>query len=383
MKTNQSTFRTIVALGAGAALTLAACGGDDDAADATTPSTESTAEVSADEVPTGPSTLTLADQDGDGTTVTIDAVDLPAAGFVAVHSGADGSPGPVIGVSELLNAGSTTDVVVTLDEPLTETGTVFPMVHIDTDANGVYEFGTVDGVDGPGVTAAGDVAVGPVVVTLATGGESSAAAPPTQPASITFTDQDSDGAGIVIASVELPAAGFVAVHSDGGGSPGPVIGVSELLPAGTSTDVAITLDEPLSADSVLFPMVHIDTNTNGVYEFGSVEGVDGPGVTAGGDVAVVGATVSVDGSEAATSADDAITIADFAFSGVTEVPIGTTVVVTNTDATPHTWTAEDGTFDSGAISPDDTFEFTFTTAGEFAYFCNFHPSMTGTIVVTG
>lgn len=78
-----------------------------------------------------------------------------------------------------------------------------------------------------------------------------------------------------------------------------------------------------------------------------------------------------------------ITIADFAFDGVTEVAVGTTVVVTNDDTTTHTWTALDGAFDSGALAPGDTFEFTFTVAGSFDYQCNFHPSMTGTIVVTG
>ena len=87
--------------------------------------------------------------------------------------------------------------------------------------------------------------------------------------------------------------------------------------------------------------------------------------------------------EGSAPADATITIANFAFDGVTEVAVGTTVVVTNAESTTHTWTALDGTFDSGALGEGDTFEFTFTEAGEFAYQCNFHPSMTGTIVVTG
>ena len=78
-----------------------------------------------------------------------------------------------------------------------------------------------------------------------------------------------------------------------------------------------------------------------------------------------------------------IVIADFAFTGVQEVPVGTTIVVTNADAATHTFTAVDGSFDSGALAQGDTFEVTFTDAGEFEYVCNFHPSMTGTIVVTG
>lgn len=264
---HRNPTRTLAAIGAGLALTLAACGGDDDGGATTTAATEATADSPDDptgEVPTAPSALTLSDQDGDGTTVTVDGVELPADGFIAVHGDGGGSPGPVVGVSELLPAGSLSDVVVSLDDPLTETGTVFPMVHIDTNGNGIYEFGAVEGVDGPGVTAGGDVAVGPVLVTVEGG---------------TGDGDTSDAAG------------------------------------------------------------------------------DG---------------------EAAT-----ITIADFAFGGVTEIPVGTTVVVTNDDAATHTWTAEDGTFDSGALGQSDSFEFTFTEAGEFSYFCNFHPSMTGRIVVTG
>ena len=222
--------------------------------------------------------------------------------------------------------------------------------------------------------------------------------PAMQPAAITFDAQAGDGTTITVASVDMPAAGFIAVHSDGGGSPGPVIGTSALLSPGATTDVEITLDSPLTDDTDLYPMVHIDTNVNGVYEFGEIDGVDGPGLTAGGDVAVVSATVMVDGggdagsndagdtsdrTDAATTGGDTITIADFTFDGVTDVVVGTTVVVTNTDAAPHTWTAVDGAFDSGSLGQGETFEFTFDTPGTFEYFCNFHPSMSGTITVTG
>lgn len=85
----------------------------------------------------------------------------------------------------------------------------------------------------------------------------------------------------------------------------------------------------------------------------------------------------------ATGAVADLTIADFAFSGVTEVSVGSTVTITNTDSSPHTWSSDDGAFDSGSIAPGAAFEFTFTEAGTFAYHCNFHPSMTGSITVTG
>ncbi len=132
------------------------------------------------------------------------------------------------------------------------------------------------------------------------GGETTAAssdgdaAPPTTPASITAEDQTSDGSTIVVASITLPAPGFIAVHGDAGGSPGPVIGHSDLLPAGESTDVSITLDEALTASGPVFPMAHIDINDNGVYEFNPPdETTDSPATTEAGDVAVVPAQITV------------------------------------------------------------------------------------------
>ncbi len=84
----------------------------------------------------------------------------------------------------------------------------------------------------------------------------------------------------------------------------------------------------------------------------------------------------------APAASATITIDGFAFSGVTEVPAGTVLTVINNDTAPHTFTAEDGSFDSGSLNPEDAFQITLDTPGTYTYFCAFHPSMTGTITVT-
>lgn len=60
---------------------------------------------------------------------------------------------------------------------------------------------------------------------------------------------------------------------------------------------------------------------------------------------------------------------------------GTRIVWTNTDTMPHSVTANDQQFDSGAIAPGKSFEWTADTAGTIAYHCIFHPSMTGTLTV--
>jgi plastocyanin len=83
------------------------------------------------------------------------------------------------------------------------------------------------------------------------------------------------------------------------------------------------------------------------------------------------------------AADDAtITIESFAFEPASlTVDAGTTVTVSNDDAAAHTWTADDGAFEVEDLSPGDTGTHTFDDTGSFAYHCEIHPSMKGTVVV--
>ena len=69
-----------------------------------------------------------------------------------------------------------------------------------------------------------------------------------------------------------------------------------------------------------------------------------------------------------------------------QVEPGTTVTWTNQDAFPHTVTAgtrdnPTGLFESGNISADGTFSFTFEEPGTYEYFCSIHDGMRGVIVV--
>jgi plastocyanin len=62
------------------------------------------------------------------------------------------------------------------------------------------------------------------------------------------------------------------------------------------------------------------------------------------------------------------------------VKVGTTVTWTNRDDIPHTVVSA-GKFRSKTLDTDDKFSFTFTTAGDYKYFCSLHPHMTGMIKV--
>lgn len=65
-----------------------------------------------------------------------------------------------------------------------------------------------------------------------------------------------------------------------------------------------------------------------------------------------------------------------------EVKAGETVTWVNDDSARHTVTSKDGTFDSGMMGKGQSFSYTFDKAGEYSYFCEPHPSMVGTVVVT-
>jgi plastocyanin len=70
-----------------------------------------------------------------------------------------------------------------------------------------------------------------------------------------------------------------------------------------------------------------------------------------------------------------------------DITVGTTVVWENADNTVHTATSgmppadATGVFDSEMMSSGDSFEFTFTEAGSYDYYCTFHPWMIGTVNV--
>ena len=63
------------------------------------------------------------------------------------------------------------------------------------------------------------------------------------------------------------------------------------------------------------------------------------------------------------------------------VAVGTTVKWVNHDDTPHIVVDKNKAFRSKALDTNDSFSFTFTSAGTFDYFCGLHPHMVGKIIV--
>ncbi len=85
-----------------------------------------------------------------------------------------------------------------------------------------------------------------------------------------------------------------------------------------------------------------------------------------------------------------VNVADSLFDPETiTVQVGDTVAWDNTGAIPHTVTANDGSFNSGNLSPGASFSYTFSQPGTFEYYCKYHAvkgsgvGMIGHVVVEG
>jgi plastocyanin len=94
------------------------------------------------------------------------------------------------------------------------------------------------------------------------------------------------------------------------------------------------------------------------------------------------ATLAPAASAAPGVAPTAIAIADFSFGDTRTAAAGGVVQVSNADAAAHTLTAKDGAFDTGTVDQGVVTSFTApATPGTYEFYCEIHPSMTGSLVV--
>jgi plastocyanin len=76
-----------------------------------------------------------------------------------------------------------------------------------------------------------------------------------------------------------------------------------------------------------------------------------------------------------------VSIDNFTFAPTElKVKVGDTITWTNHDDIPHTVVSA-GKFRSKTLDTDNSFSFTFASAGDYKYFCSLHPHMTGMIKV--
>jgi hypothetical protein len=97
--------------------------------------------------------------------------------------------------------------------------------------------------------------------------------------SVAVADQAVKNGSIVVAEVNATQDGWIAVHIDQGGKPGPVIG-HVAAPKGKTSNLAVTLEQDVAVGGKLWPMLHVDAGKIGTYEF---PGPDAP-VVVGGNI---------------------------------------------------------------------------------------------------
>jgi plastocyanin len=82
----------------------------------------------------------------------------------------------------------------------------------------------------------------------------------------------------------------------------------------------------------------------------------------------------------ALAASHTVSIQNYKFAPASvSVAAGDTVVFVNYDSVPHTATAGKGAFDTGQIAPGGKASVKISKAGTFAYSCQIHPMMKGTV----
>jgi len=138
------------------------------------------------------------------------------------------------------------------------------------------------------VATASTSAAGSATTAAAGGGSATTAAGAAITGSLDASDQTSDGTSLTVSKVTINgSSGFIAIHQDASGQPGPVVG-HIAIPEGDSTNVVVKLDSKV-ASGAYWPMLHLDAGTKGTYEF---PGPDGP-VKSGSDIVMKKITLTV------------------------------------------------------------------------------------------
>lgn len=94
---------------------------------------------------------------------------------------------------------------------------------------------------------------------------------------------------------------------------------------------------------------------------------------------------NVNTTNTAIESETIVNIKDFAFNPSTlNIKVGTKITWINKDSSQHKIVSASNEVgpSSSVLNQNDTYSYTFEKAGTFEYKCSFHPSMTGSIVVT-
>lgn len=244
------------------------------------PEAEGNEEVEAETETAVTNAVSVSDQLLTENSITIDSVTADTDGWLVIHAQADGKPGPILGFAPV-QAGENSSVVVEID-PAGLSQTLYAMLHVDAGTPGEYEF---PGEDAPATDADGGVVTPSFALTI--------------PNAVTVADQalTTDNT-VTISSVTSSASGWLVIHAQADGKPGPILGQAPVV-FGPNSDVVVEID-PAAATDTLYAMLHVDAGTTGEYEF---PGDDVPAQDADGNVVTPPFQVDLTGVNTLTVSD--------------------------------------------------------------------------------
>ena len=219
----------------------------------------------------GNPSVTVNDQETDGTSVIVAEAFSQGPGWMVIHSQVNGTVGPAIGETHL-NPGDYKNIVVKID-PAQATPVMYAMLHIDAGTLGTYEF---PGPDVP-VMFNGNMLSPAFNATI----HAATASTPTPAAGAMAMDTPSAGAtnllvkvsdqplvgnSVMVDDVVSSGPGWIVIYTtDGYGQPNQPIGHAAVKD-GDNQMVMVPVD-PMSAQGTLFAQLHVDKGTVGTFEF--------------------------------------------------------------------------------------------------------------------
>ncbi|QSG05689.1 S-layer-forming halobacterial major cell surfaceglycoprotein [Halapricum desulfuricans] len=205
-----------------------------------------TANVTVEMVEQPPeASVTFEDQTSDGTSVTIADIsndETPYYGAVWTVNNETGEPETLLGAAQVSD-NETSDLTVSFEEPIEENQTLVAAVHPDEDGNA----STVDPIT-------------EAILASDTANVTVEAVEQPPEASVTFEDQTSDGSTVAVANAlyEQPPF-YVAVYDTNASGDMAMIGLRQVVEP-ESSELAVTLDEPLDETEALVVGLHPDAD---------------------------------------------------------------------------------------------------------------------------
>ncbi|MCC6170004.1 MAG: ScyD/ScyE family protein [Caldilineaceae bacterium] len=194
--------------------------------------------------------------------VTINGVGAPGSGAVVMYEGvAGGEEGaaavataePTAEPTEEPAAEATAEPTEEATAEATEEPTAEPTEE-PTEEPAEEPTATAEPTEEPTEEAAAEATATPAA-------EEEAAVP-----SVEVVDQPSDGDSVAVAKVVATQPGWIVIHADADGKPGPVLGRTPVAP-GETDNIVVILDEPITDQTPLWAMLHVDEGRQGTYEF--------------------------------------------------------------------------------------------------------------------